>query len=254
MAAYITASRLRDGVAVWRGSDQAWATDIAEAALFDGDALEATLALAEAEEAQHIVLDVHPAPAAVGEDIRPDPATFADWADGSKDASSSLSAWRSSARETSSRAGRRAPAPGSASWSAWVLGAGGVSLNGETQKAIMGAVPRHRARMASGINTTARFSGILLGFAGLSAVLAVRAREKLIVEFRATFQDHGLKATEFASHAIVGDAAGAATVLGRPRPPTMPRRVSTWPTGVTRKGFLARSSRPRRSLRARACW
>ncbi|WP_233233489.1 MFS transporter [Bordetella sp. LUAb4] len=53
-----------------------------------------------------------------------------------------------------------------------VLGSGGGLLNGETQKAIMGTVPRHRAGMASGISTTARFSGILLGFASLGAVLA----------------------------------------------------------------------------------
>lgn len=53
-----------------------------------------------------------------------------------------------------------------------LLGTGGGLLNGETQKAIMGNVPPHRAGMASGISTTARFSGILLGFGGLGAVLA----------------------------------------------------------------------------------
>jgi MFS family permease len=53
-----------------------------------------------------------------------------------------------------------------------ILGTGGGLLNGETQKAIMGTVPRHRAGMASGISTTSRFTGILLGFAGLGAVLA----------------------------------------------------------------------------------
>ncbi len=53
-----------------------------------------------------------------------------------------------------------------------LLGSGGGLLNGETQKAIMSTVPRHRAGMASGISTTARFTGILLGFASLGAVLA----------------------------------------------------------------------------------
>jgi hypothetical protein len=52
-------------------------------------------------------------------------------------------------------------------------------LNGETQKAIMGAVPRDRAGMASGISTTSRFSGILLGFAVLSFVLATMTRRSL---------------------------------------------------------------------------
>lgn len=58
----------------------------------------------------------------------------------------------------------------------FVLGAGGGLLNGETQKAIMGAVPPNRAGMASGISTTSRFSGILLGFAILSGVLATATR------------------------------------------------------------------------------
>jgi hypothetical protein len=60
-----------------------------------------------------------------------------------------------------------------------VLGSGGGLLNGETQKAIMGTIAPHRAGMASGISTTARFSGILLGFAGLGAVLASGVRSAL---------------------------------------------------------------------------
>jgi MFS family permease len=57
-----------------------------------------------------------------------------------------------------------------------VLGSGGGLLNGETQKAIMSTVPRHRAGMGSGLSTTARFSGILLGFTGLGAALAQGVR------------------------------------------------------------------------------
>lgn len=57
-----------------------------------------------------------------------------------------------------------------------VLGSGGGLLNGETQKAIMSVVPRERAGMASGISTTSRFSGILLGFAMLSGILATVVR------------------------------------------------------------------------------
>lgn len=60
-----------------------------------------------------------------------------------------------------------------------VLGAGGGLLNGETQKAIMSAIPRDRAGMASGISTTSRFSGILLGFALLSGVLSTVTRINL---------------------------------------------------------------------------
>lgn len=60
-----------------------------------------------------------------------------------------------------------------------VLGSGGGLLNGETQKAIMSVVPRERAGMASGISTTSRFSGILLGFALLSGILATAVRGRL---------------------------------------------------------------------------
>lgn len=57
-----------------------------------------------------------------------------------------------------------------------VLGSGGGLLNGETQKAIMAVIPPDRAGMASGISTTARFSGILIGFATLGAVLSGHVR------------------------------------------------------------------------------
>lgn len=57
-----------------------------------------------------------------------------------------------------------------------VLSSGGGLLNGETQKAIMSVMPPERAGMASGISTTARFSGILLGFATLGAVLSSQVR------------------------------------------------------------------------------
>lgn len=43
----------------------------------------------------------------------------------------------------------------------------------------MSVVPRERAGMASGISTTSRFSGILLGFATLSGVLATSVRATL---------------------------------------------------------------------------
>ncbi len=57
-----------------------------------------------------------------------------------------------------------------------ILGSGGGFLNGGTQKAIMGVVPRERAGMASGISTTSRFSGILLGLVALSTIVAIVVR------------------------------------------------------------------------------
>ena len=94
-----------------------------------------------------------------------------------------------------------------------VLGSGGGLLNGETQKAIMGTVPRHRAGMASGISTTARFTGILLGFAALSAVLATQARDRLIADLCRAFADRCAHASLFAGQTIAGNVAGAMAAL-----------------------------------------
>ncbi len=60
-----------------------------------------------------------------------------------------------------------------------VIGAGGGILNGETSKAIIGAAPRDRAGMASGISATTRFVGILLGFTILSSALSLGIRTAL---------------------------------------------------------------------------
>lgn len=60
-----------------------------------------------------------------------------------------------------------------------VIGAGGGLLNGETQKAILSVMPRELAGMGAGVSTTARFSGVLLGFAALSGVMAVSAQRLL---------------------------------------------------------------------------
>jgi EmrB/QacA subfamily drug resistance transporter len=86
-----------------------------------------------------------------------------------------------------------------------LLGSGGGLLNGETQKAIMGAVPRDRAGMASGISTTARFSGILLGFAVLSAILAIRGRTVLARQVCTILASHCAAAHGFAGMVIAGD-------------------------------------------------
>jgi EmrB/QacA subfamily drug resistance transporter len=57
-----------------------------------------------------------------------------------------------------------------------VSGAGAGILNGETVKVLGGAVPLERAGMASGLASTTRFIGILVGVAGLGAVLSDVAR------------------------------------------------------------------------------
>jgi EmrB/QacA subfamily drug resistance transporter len=82
----------------------------------------------------------------------------------------------------------------------FVTGAGGGLLNGETQKAIMGAVVPERAGMASGISTTTRFSGILLGFTILAGVLATTTRSLLTPQ--------GVSAS-IADTIVAGDLPGA---------------------------------------------
>jgi EmrB/QacA subfamily drug resistance transporter len=54
----------------------------------------------------------------------------------------------------------------------FIIGSGAGLLNGETQKAIMITLPRDQTGIASGISTTSRFSGILIGFAALNAAVA----------------------------------------------------------------------------------
>nr|WP_281348971.1 MFS transporter [Paracoccus limosus] len=53
----------------------------------------------------------------------------------------------------------------------FVIGAGAGAMNGETQKAIMMTMPPGSTGLASGISTTARFSGVLLGFTALSGMI-----------------------------------------------------------------------------------
>jgi predicted MFS family arabinose efflux permease len=59
-----------------------------------------------------------------------------------------------------------------------VAGTGAGILNGETVKVLQGAVPPERAGMASGLASTTRFIGILVGVAALGAVLSDTAKSK----------------------------------------------------------------------------
>jgi hypothetical protein len=52
-----------------------------------------------------------------------------------------------------------------------VIGIGAGILNGETTKVGMTVIPAERAGIASGLTTTLRFSGLVLGFAVLGAIL-----------------------------------------------------------------------------------
>jgi EmrB/QacA subfamily drug resistance transporter len=111
-----------------------------------------------------------------------------------------------------------------------VLGTGGGLLNGETQKAIMGTVPRNRAGMASGISTTSRFVGILLGFAGLGAVLASSARRAI----EQTMATSGLPIADgFVDSIVAGDLDRAVGAY----PSDVAARVSTIARDSYSSGF-----------------
>jgi EmrB/QacA subfamily drug resistance transporter len=95
-----------------------------------------------------------------------------------------------------------------------ILGSGGGLLNGETQKAIMGAIPKDRAGMASGISTTARFSGILMGFAVLSAVLAISGRGALVLQSSTSLMLDSAVAHQFAKFVVAGNTSAAIHLAG----------------------------------------
>jgi EmrB/QacA subfamily drug resistance transporter len=86
-----------------------------------------------------------------------------------------------------------------------VVGGGGGLLNGETQKAIMVTVPQNRAGMGSGISTTSRFSGILLGFAVLSGVLASATRARIVATIGKNVGMVGGNTRKFGDAVIAGD-------------------------------------------------
>lgn len=92
-----------------------------------------------------------------------------------------------------------------------VLGSGGGLLNGETQKAIMSVIPPDRAGMASGISTTARFSGILIGFATLGAVLSSHVRAA--AEARLAAAGHPASPA-LLERVVVGELSTSADALG----------------------------------------
>jgi EmrB/QacA subfamily drug resistance transporter len=68
--------------------------------------------------------------------------------------------------------------------SMFVAGAGAGVLNGETVKVLGGAVPPERAGMASGLASTTRFIGILMGVASLGAILSNVARNSFVAATR----------------------------------------------------------------------
>lgn len=56
----VTANRLIDGVGVWLGAGNQWVERVADAAIFEGEAIAEALAFAKEEEKRQLVVDVYP--------------------------------------------------------------------------------------------------------------------------------------------------------------------------------------------------
>jgi EmrB/QacA subfamily drug resistance transporter len=96
-----------------------------------------------------------------------------------------------------------------------VAGAGAGLLNGETAKALQGAVPAERAGMASGISASVRFTSLLFGVAGLGSVLvgvASAAFAQAAAIAKLGVDDAGARAA--AKRFAAGDANGALLHVG----------------------------------------
>jgi predicted MFS family arabinose efflux permease len=89
-----------------------------------------------------------------------------------------------------------------------VAGVGAGLLNSETAKVMQGAVPAQRAGMASALAATTRFVGLLLGVAGLGAVLARGVSHKFGISGAALGLDPRLAAAA-AKRVASGDISGA---------------------------------------------
>lgn len=88
------------------------------------------------------------------------------------------------------------------------LGAG--ILNGEVPKVSMAVIPAERAGMASGIAGTVRFSGLVLGFAALGAVLFTSVADDIALHFPMASLQAQAQITRLTSN---GNFAAAAHVL-----------------------------------------
>ncbi|MFL6709411.1 MAG: MFS transporter [Massilia sp.] len=100
-------------------------------------------------------------------------------------------------------------------WFAMAMGVAGTGagvLNGETAKALQGALPANRSGVGSGIGATIRFVGLLFAVAGLGALLVGATTRKFI----AVAGPAGMPADAAAGLArrfAAGDLAGAAAGL-----------------------------------------
>jgi MFS family permease len=88
-----------------------------------------------------------------------------------------------------------------------LIGTGAGLLNGETVKVLMSAIAPERGGMASGISSSLRFVGIVIGFAGLGAILAGGARQRYgqLTETLIDVPNFGIGDRLIASRLVAGD-------------------------------------------------
>jgi len=86
-----------------------------------------------------------------------------------------------------------------------IAGIGAGILNGETAKVSMSVIPPERAGMASGISGTVRFTGIVVGFAALGAILFSRVSATLASGLSA---DSAIDPVSLTRRIAAGDLSG----------------------------------------------
>jgi EmrB/QacA subfamily drug resistance transporter len=117
-----------------------------------------------------------------------------------------------------------------------VAGTGAGLLNSETAKVMQGAVPPQRAGMASGLSATARFTGLLVGVAGIGSVLSSNA----VRGFTPAAERLGLAqdlADKVARRIISGDLIGAMSQV----PDEIKRELQQLGIGAFAQGFSVAS-------------
>lgn len=113
-----------------------------------------------------------------------------------------------------------------------VAGTGAGILNGETAKAVQGALPANKSGVASGIASTIRFTALLFGIAALGAILLSAMLKKFLPDMRPLGLSVG-EAIDFAKRFSAGDAGAALSTLS----PSLRETISASLRSAFESGF-----------------
>lgn len=102
-----------------------------------------------------------------------------------------------------------------------VASTGAGILNGQIAKVSMTVIPVERAGMASGVSGTMRFSGIVVGFAALGAILFYRIQASVLHGMPALDAANALEITRFIANGNV--ASGASMIASLQGPAALAR-------------------------------